>query len=466
MKRLLIAALLLTLLCLPAQALETFPPASHPLIRGLDVSAWQGEIDWARVAQAGMEIVYIRATEGDRYEDAYFRQNYVGAKENGLQVGVYHFLTAQNAQEARAQARFFVETLRAADAVPDCRPALDLEGDAGMSDALWNEIAAAFLQEVEALSGYPPCIYSDASGARDRYSAALAIYPLWVANYGVAEPEANGKWASWAGFQCSDRGTVAGVSGNVDLDFFTRELLLSAPEPSPQPTPAPTENAVAYYQVQRGDSLESAADAYHASAEAVRQMNILPTKGLLPGQVLRIPAPAGNGGDFASLFVSPNRTRPRLTAAHFGVPGDDLAGLNFFPQQDTVLRGQILKIPTRTAASPLSAPDTLLDYTYIVQQDDSLAAVASAFSLDEARLASFNGLKPGDRIWPGQILHLTAFGVPTQAEGFYGAYVVQKGDTLTRIARRFSVTVDDLVAVNDLPVPSLLVLGQVLIIPE
>ena len=464
MKRLLTAALLLMLLCLPAQARETFPPASLPLIPGLDVSAWQGEIDWAQVAQSGVKMVYIRATEGERYEDAYFRANYAGAKQNGLLVGFYHFLTAQNVQEAQAQARFFVNTLQAADAVPDCRPAMDGAGGAGLDGALWNEIAAAFLREVEALSGYSPCIYSDASGARDRYSAALAVYPLWVANYGVAEPESNGKWASWAGFQYSDRGTVAGISGNVDLDSFTRELLLSST--TPQPTPTPSASAVSYYQVQQGDSLASAADAYHAPVEEVRRMNIIPANGPLPGQVLRMPAPAGNGGDFASLFISPNRTQPRFTAGHFGVSSGALVDLNFFPQPDTVLRGQILKIPTRTAASPLSAPDTLLDYTYIAQQGDSLASVASAFSLDEARLAAFNGLEAGDKIWPGQILHLTAFGVPTQADSFYGAYAVQKDDTLSRIARRFSVAVDDLVAVNDLPDPSLLVLGQVLIIPQ
>ena len=82
-----------------------------------------------------------------------------------------------------------------------------------------------------------------------------------------------------------------------------------------------------------------------------------------------------------------------------------------------------------------------------------------------ADLAAFNGLQPDALLWPGQIIHLTRFGVPTESRRFYGAYVVQKGDTLTRIARRFDTSVDALTALNDLPDKNRLVIGQVLLLP-
>lgn len=463
MKKRWLSLLLCWLVPLFAGAADTFPPSSTPVIAGMDVSAWQGAIDWQSVARSGeARVAYIRATEGARYVDAYFARNYAQAKRSGLDVGFYHFLTAQTPQEAVAQARFFVDTLQSANAVADCRPAMDLEGDERMSDATWNAVARAFLSEVERLTGETPCIYCDASGARDRYDESLTSYPLWVANYGVALPEANGKWRSWAGFQYTDRGRMPGVAGQVDLDQFTQEIYLAAPAPTPAPTPHP-ESAAAYYAVQPGDTASAVAARYGVLAQDVAEWNLIPRAGLLPGQVLRIPAAATEAQTQAgSLFVSPNRTRPIYTALHFDVPLADLTALNVFPEENRVLRGQVLRIPVRTA---FALPDTLLDNVYIAQRREGLRRAADAFGVPVADLAAFNGLQPDALLWPGQIIHLTRFGVPTESRRFYGAYVVQKGDTLTRIARRFDTSVDALTALNDLPDKNRLVIGQVLLLP-
>ena len=109
---------------------------------------------------------------------------------------------------------------------------------AGLTDSEITAIAQAFLSEVEALSGQRGGIYIDASGARDILGASLAQYPLWVANYGVDEPEDNGKWAGWAGWQYTNQGRVPGVKGYVDRDYFNQAMFLedstAAPPVDPQ----------------------------------------------------------------------------------------------------------------------------------------------------------------------------------------------------------------------------------------
>lgn len=68
---------------------------------GIDVSEWQGKIDWNQVKNAGIEMVYIRSSSGSAYRDPQFYANYTGAKENGIKVGFYHYVTARNADQAR-----------------------------------------------------------------------------------------------------------------------------------------------------------------------------------------------------------------------------------------------------------------------------------------------------------------------------------------------------------------------------
>ncbi len=86
-------------------------PAGSPEYQGLDVSNWQGYIDYRRVKESGIEVVYIKSSQGSNIKDAYFDINYENAKANGLKVGFYHFLTATNTQEAEQEDRFFASVI-------------------------------------------------------------------------------------------------------------------------------------------------------------------------------------------------------------------------------------------------------------------------------------------------------------------------------------------------------------------
>lgn len=196
--------------------------------RGIDVSVWQGDIDFARVKAAGIEAVYIRAGEGTNLTDRYFERNYEKAREAGLKYGFYHYVTARSVEEAEEQADFFASLIRSKPY--DMKAAMDFENLSGLTEDEAVAIARAYLERLERRSGHVPAVYSDAYDAEAVWKSRLTAYPLWVADYGVREPYSIGGWERWSGFQYSDRGTVRGINGHVDLDYFTDEILLTDAE--------------------------------------------------------------------------------------------------------------------------------------------------------------------------------------------------------------------------------------------
>lgn len=82
-------------------------PSSDPKYEGIDVSNWQGYIDYRQVAQSGIKVVYIKSSQGSNIKDAYFDINYENAKANGLKVGFYHFLTATNTRRSTKRSTIF-----------------------------------------------------------------------------------------------------------------------------------------------------------------------------------------------------------------------------------------------------------------------------------------------------------------------------------------------------------------------
>ena len=104
---------------------ENLKPIGNVIYRGLDVSEFQGEIDWEKVYTDGKRAVYIRSSLGSDYIDSRFEENYAGAKEAGLKVGFYHYVTARNTSEAQSQALFFANVIRGK--LSDCKLVMDFE---------------------------------------------------------------------------------------------------------------------------------------------------------------------------------------------------------------------------------------------------------------------------------------------------------------------------------------------------
>ena len=276
-----LAAALLTAALLAAPVLA-LGPDSGTLYQGIDVSVYQGTIDFAQVREHGVEIIYIRAGEGAGYRDPDFARNAADARAAGLKVGFYHYVTARSTEEARTQAAFFAELIREEDY--DCRPAMDFENFSGLSAGEVNAIGLAYLQRLEELTGHVPLLYANAYAAERVWTADVWRYPLWAADYGPTEPDiSGGRWSGWAGFQYADDGRVPGIEGNVDLDRFTGAVLLTA---DPVPPPAPQET----YTVRRGDTLWAIARRYGTTVAALAAENgIADPSRIYPGQVLRLP---------------------------------------------------------------------------------------------------------------------------------------------------------------------------------
>jgi lysozyme len=228
-------------------------------VQGIDVSHYQGTVDWQQVAQAGKAFAFAKATEGTTFVDPQFAANWSGIQAAGLVRGAYHFFEPND--DATQQAQLFLATVQLAPG--DLAPVLDVETTGGVSDSqLWSGVAT-WLGLVGEATGLPPILYT-APGFWDSNAPDLALtqYPLWLADYAVQPTLPNG-WTSWLFWQYTQSGSVAGVTGAVDLDVFSGTMLdlqelvqgPTAPSPSTSPTTSPspaTSSATTRWRLRNG----------------------------------------------------------------------------------------------------------------------------------------------------------------------------------------------------------------------
>lgn len=187
-------------------------------VKGIDVSHHNGAINWSQVKSAGVQFVYIKATEGRTYTDPTFLTNVKGVKAAGLKVGAYHF--ANPANRASDDAANFINALKKIDY--DLMPVLDLESaPTGMTAAQLVAWAKDFLSRVEAATGKRAMIYTGVWFANKYagFNSALADRPLWVSYYKTTLPSSFAGWTKWTAWQYTDSGKIVGISGNVDLNI-------------------------------------------------------------------------------------------------------------------------------------------------------------------------------------------------------------------------------------------------------
>lgn len=311
---------------------------SSSTYQGIDVSAWQGYINYEKVKQDGIEIVYIKATEGTWYIDSYLQYNYENAKKQGIKVGFYHFVRATNIEQAKQEAEFFASAIE--NFVPDCRLAMDFEEFGDLNIAQINEISFAFLEHLQEITKKELVIYSNTNDAINVFSKELAQrYPLWVANYGVQEPYDNGKWNSWIGFQYTSRGTVSGISGYVDKNEFSKEILLEDTLPIPeQETKPQTEQNQIIYVVKWGDTLNQIAKRYGTTASTLAMENNIPNPNLIyVGQKIVIML-----SNSTSTYIVKKGDTLNKIAQDFQTTVSTIVSLNNIPNPNLIYPGQKL----------------------------------------------------------------------------------------------------------------------------
>jgi lysozyme len=197
--------------------------AAHVMpVQGIDVSYWQGDINWRKVKKAGVRFAYIKATEGADRLDPKFRANWRAAKQAGLARGAYHFMYW--CSKAQDQAAWFTAHVpQDAEALP---PVLDVEWN-GHSKTCPQRIARAsaiakiklMLAAMEAHTGKRPIIYTDPKFHREVLQGQFPDYDFWLRST-AATPEDKYPARDWAFWQFTTTGRVPGIRGPVDRNSF------------------------------------------------------------------------------------------------------------------------------------------------------------------------------------------------------------------------------------------------------
>jgi GH25 family lysozyme M1 (1,4-beta-N-acetylmuramidase) len=202
------------------------PPPHSKYVEGIDVSHWQGTINWAQVASAGKKFAFIKAAQGGWFVDGKYQTNHAGARAAGIVTGAYDYAdpTAEPGQ-AVAEADFFVA---AAGLLPgDLDPVLDLEKTGGLDVPTLHQWVVDWTNEVFLVTGKHAIIYCNRAFWRDNVGdatdVAAAGNKLWLSKGNVTDPSPYVPASNWDGYgwsfwQYTASGTVKGISGAVDLD--------------------------------------------------------------------------------------------------------------------------------------------------------------------------------------------------------------------------------------------------------
>ena len=289
---------------------------------GIDVSKWQGEIDWSKVKASGVAFAMIRASFGQSDLDPVFERNVTEAKRVGIPCGAYHYCYAKTVDEARREAAFFLASVRGKRLSYPL--ALDLEDPSlqPLGKEKLTAIADAFLKELEA-AGYYAVLYANLYWLTNLLEReTLKRYDVWLAQWSD-KPTFTGDFGLW---QYSARGKVDGISGDVDLDVAYRDYpaiikavgLNGLKETEAVPAAPKKEESASpqerYYTVRAGDTLSAIAAKYQTTVAKLTALNNLRNPNLIyAGQKLLLPF----AGTPSSAFRVGERVRVKRSAATY-----------------------------------------------------------------------------------------------------------------------------------------------------
>jgi lysozyme len=228
---------------------QTLGHLNIAVLSGIDVSAWNGTINWKKVANSGVKYSWVKVTEGRTHTNRPYKQNIDGCHQNGIAVGGYHFgrpdtgIEQGAKKDAVAEAQYFLSKLCPLLLPGDLLPVLDVEAGMKTDDQHNVDWCLAWLEYVEDELGARPLVYTGGWSvdlflrkASSSSLSELAKYPLWWARYltpvdGTAmDPENSSKmlpWDEWAVWQWTHKGVIDGIKGKVDRNWMAGGKLSS-----------------------------------------------------------------------------------------------------------------------------------------------------------------------------------------------------------------------------------------------
>ena len=194
-------------------------------IKGIDVSAWQGKIDWKTVANYGMGFAILRITEVGNITDKYFERNYAECQKYNIPVGVYKYSYAMTVTEIQSEARKVVEVLNGRELQFPVWLDLEWNNQRALGAEQIHKLAEAFKKIITA-AGYQFGIYCDVDWYTNVICSHLKKYDFWIARYPVND---NGTLQErlrpdfGVGWQHSSKAKIPGIDGTVDRSVFYKD---------------------------------------------------------------------------------------------------------------------------------------------------------------------------------------------------------------------------------------------------
>ncbi len=194
------------------------PSCGGATVKGIDVSYYQGTVQWRRVRKAGVVFSFVRVSDGATLADPRFAANWRDAKAAGVLRGAYQYFRPNENPEA--QADLLIAALKKDRG--DLPPVLDIETSGGVKPAVLAERAQRWLERVRDALHVEPIVYTAPLLWRDLAGSGREFgkQPLWVAHYTDGCPLVPAPWTAWHFWQYSDRGEVHGIDTPVDLNLF------------------------------------------------------------------------------------------------------------------------------------------------------------------------------------------------------------------------------------------------------
>ena len=318
-------------------------------MKGIDVSAWQGNIDWVKVKNSGVDFAIIRSGWGFKDEgeiDSFFVSNIKNAKSAGIKVGVYHYSYAESAENAKQEAEYCLSIIKSANVELDLPIYFDIE-DASIANAHNREIRTnmciAFCSEIES-AGYWAGVYANLNWFNNylNKNELESRYTLWLAQYNEINEMECDIW------QYTSSGYVEGINGNVDMNIMYRDLINEIGKYNTSSSDSDnwvTIPNVIYYTVKAGDTLSGIAEKYGTTYQYLADINGIDDPNLIyTGQTLIIPS--NNSNNFKVYTVKSGDTLWEIAEKFLGdgVKYKEIMSLNNLTR-DTIYPGDTLKIP-------------------------------------------------------------------------------------------------------------------------
>ncbi len=316
-------------------------------IQGLDVSEFQGTVDWPQVKRGGFQFAMLRAGYGYQTPDQQFRRNASECNRVGLPAGAYWFCYALGPEDAIQEADGCVEVISSYRLeYPVCydieQASVNYAAQNGVTitPALAAEIVTAFCNRIEE-RGYFAMYYSNQNFLNTYLPWEMTKrYALWYASYGQQNDEINyGMW------QYTNTGSVPGISGNVDLDIslwdyasIIRKAGLNHLDSRPTP---PVQNYITYV-VQPGDTLSEIAERYGTTYQTLAALNNISDPNLIvTGQTIRIPEDSGSSARYYTIQAGDTLSE---IAEKYGTTVRALMALNGISNPNLIYAGTTIRI--------------------------------------------------------------------------------------------------------------------------